>query len=92
MAGAAHDVPPDLVVEVISPSETPRSMTSKTERYLKMGTRQVWNVYPDEQVVEVWRMGDNGELRMLSLTVEMVLTGGDILPGFELPLKNLFAA
>jgi Uma2 family endonuclease len=83
-------LPPDIAIEVISPSETPRSITSKTERYLGMGTKQVWNIYPDEQVVEIWRMGENDELRMQSLTAVMVLTGGDILPAFELPLKIIF--
>jgi Uma2 family endonuclease len=85
-----NHIPPDLVIEVISPSETPRSITTKTGRYLKMGAKQVWNIYPEDQVVEIWRMGENDELRMQALTADMVLTGGEVLPGFELPLRTIF--
>ncbi len=82
--------PPDLAVEVISPSETPRSIAEKTELYLNSGTKLVWNVYPDEQVIEVWRKNDATKLEMEPIRRDGTVTGGDMLPGFELPLSKVF--
>ena len=45
---------PDLAVEVISPSETARSMHLKTGILLSSGTQEVWNVYPDTRTVHVY--------------------------------------
>ena len=42
-------VPPDLAVEVKSPTDRKRALRRKAERYLEHGTRMVWPVFPDEQ-------------------------------------------
>ena len=84
-------IPPDLAVEVISPSETPRKVNAKTTLYLNTGTQIVWNVYPDEKVVEVWTKGEGEKLEMQAFTVEDTLIGGDVLPEFSLPIKDIFA-
>lgn len=68
---------PDLAVEVISPNETPRKVHEKTELYLNSGSKLVWNAYPDEQIVEVWRTGTGGTLQMRKLTVADTLDGED---------------
>jgi Uma2 family endonuclease len=81
---------PDLAVEVISPGNTPRQVTAKTELYLNRGVTVVWNVYIDEQVVEVWRVNAAGKLEMESLHRDDTLTAEDVLPGFELPLADIF--
>jgi Uma2 family endonuclease len=81
---------PDLVVEVISPSETPRAITTKTERYLQAGVQQVWNIYPPERVIEIWQIAADGSYRMQPLTDAQPLTGGDLLPGFAVPVRDLF--
>ena len=44
---------PDLVVEVISPSETARTVHLKTTMLLSAGTEEVWNVYPDTRTVKI---------------------------------------
>jgi Uma2 family endonuclease len=82
---------PDLAVEVISPSETPRSVNSKTALYLDAGAQQVWNVFPDEQVVEVWVRNAAGKLEVEVLQSDATLDGGAVLPGFSLELAALFA-
>lgn len=81
---------PDLAVEVISASETPPRIHKKTALYLQSGVRQVWNVYPEEKVVEVWWLSVGGEITYKSLGMEEQLEGGDIVPGFTLPIAAIF--
>lgn len=82
--------PPDLAVEVISPSESPRMVTKKTERYLDAGTVMVWNIHPDDKVVEIWRKADDGGMHVQSFTEEDTLSGGDLLPEFSLAVAEIF--
>jgi Uma2 family endonuclease len=81
---------PDLAVEVISPSETPRKINDKTALYLANGGRMVWNVYPEDAVVEVWQSTEDGAMKVHTLTVDDTLDGGDVLPGFKLPVAKIF--
>ncbi len=81
---------PDLAVEVISPSETPRAVHDKTARYLDAGTILVWNVYPEDRVVEVWQQGDADTLQMQKFDAADTLDGGTVLPGFSLPVNDIF--
>lgn len=55
--------------------------------YLANGVRLVWLVYPNYRLVEVYRSGADIEI----LGEEDMLTGGDVLPGFELPVRKVFA-
>ncbi len=80
-------VMPDLAVEIASPSDTRTAMREKAELYLRNGTRLVWLVFPDEERVEVH--SNSGERQ--SLGADDSLSGGDVLPGFELELQQLFS-
>jgi Uma2 family endonuclease len=79
-------VPPDLAVEVRSPSDTVRELRRKAEKYLAAGTRLVWLVFPEARRVEVY----DGEADVVTLGEEDTLTGGALLPGFTLPVRNIF--
>ena len=79
------DLAPDLAVEVISPSNTAREMERKLQDFLAAGVRLVWYVYPESQEVHVYAAE-----RYDVLTIEQELSGGDVLPGFGLPLRQLF--
>jgi Uma2 family endonuclease len=81
------DLAPDLAVEVISPSNTPKEMARKRKEYFKAGTRLVWQVYPARKEVEVY----TSPARFRTLRMGDALDGGDLLPGFRLPLADLFA-
>jgi Uma2 family endonuclease len=59
--------PPDLVVEVLSPSTAERDRGTKLDRYRLYGVPEYWIVDPDGQTVEVWRLGDDVKAPM-SLT------------------------
>jgi Uma2 family endonuclease len=80
-------VPPDLAVEVKSPTDTKRALRLKVERYLAAGTRLVWLVFPEERVVEVYRPSED----VHSVGIDGVLDGGDVLPGFTLKVRDIFA-
>lgn len=75
---------PDLVVEIQSPDQSDKFMRDKADYYLKHGCRRVILVYA-KRIVEVLTPDD----RQL-LTVDDTLTGGDVLPGFNVEVAKLF--
>ena len=78
-------MPPDLAVEVVSPSDEPRQRSIKITNYLAAGT-VVWMVYPLARELEVHAQGQ----RVRIYGVEDTLEGGDLLPGFEMAIKDIF--
>jgi Uma2 family endonuclease len=76
---------PDLAVEVVSPSDTAQDIREKVFDFLKAGTRLVWVVYPESRTVDVYRSNDVQVVEMSG-----VLDGGEVLPGFNLPLRAVF--
>jgi Uma2 family endonuclease len=91
LSGTVFPVAPDLAVEVISPSETSRAVLDKARAYLQAGTRSVWAVYPEDQVVDVYRLADDGGLHVQTVGKEGTLDGADALPGFTLAVSDVFA-
>jgi Uma2 family endonuclease len=79
---------PNLVVEVKSPSNTEAEILEKISVYLAAGVTLVWLVRPEEQTVTVFRQ-DRPEI---ILGRDDVLDGEEVLPGFRLPLRDLFRA
>jgi Uma2 family endonuclease len=79
-------IPPDLVVEVLSPSDVFTKVQRKVQQYLHAGVRLVWIVVPEDRSVAVYRPGQ--EPRILSNGE--VLSGEDVLPGFSCPVAELF--
>jgi len=80
--------PPDLAVEIISPTERPGKIRKKLREYIQHGVKQVWHVYPDSREIvahfpdetsKTYRPGDT-------------LPGGDLLPGFSLDVAAVFEA
>ena len=78
---------PDVVVEVLSPSDTSTAMQEKTLDYLQAGAKLVWIVDPRARTVTVIRADRTARiLRELE-----TLDGEDVLRGFSVPLEELFA-
>jgi Uma2 family endonuclease len=79
-------IAPDLVVEVISPSDSAAAVQSKVADWLEAGCRLVWVVYPDTQTVTEYRSPT--QVRMLN--ADQTLEGGDVLPGFACGVGEIF--
>lgn len=78
---------PDLAIEVISPSNTYEEIHAKIVEYFDSGARLVWVIHPDEQWVMVYRSPQPD--RLLKITDH--LDGEEVIPGFSLPISELFA-
>jgi Uma2 family endonuclease len=78
---------PDLVAEVVSPSDTFSSVAEKVEDWLKAGVRLVWVIDPATQTVRVYRTGQPTQV----LREQDTLSGEDVLPGFACKVSELFA-
>lgn len=78
---------PDLAAEIISPSE-PRTYTDrKIAQYLEAGVRLVWRIDLRNHVVAAY----TPDGPVVHLAESDVLDGGDVVPGFTLPVAELFA-
>jgi Uma2 family endonuclease len=78
---------PDLAAEIFSPSERGPSVREKVREYLDAGVRLVWIVDPRRRTVTVYT--PDGASRVVTDSEE--LDGGEVLPGFRLPLAELFS-
>ena len=79
-------IPPDLAIEVVSPTDVQWHIVDKAFAYLNAGTRLVWVLDPRSQTVTVYR----SESDIVLLTCEDTLTGEDVVPGFTCPVLQLF--
>jgi Uma2 family endonuclease len=78
---------PDLVVEVLSKSNTPAEMRRKLGEYFDAGVRLVWLVNPRKRTASVHTSAGQSVV----IKEGQSLDGGDVLPGFTLSLEELFA-
>ena len=79
-------IPPDLAVEVVSPNDLHGQVRAKEKAYLAAGVRMLWRV--DTENREVTVHAPEGSRGPLVETDE--LSGGDVLPGFRLPVSRIF--
>jgi Uma2 family endonuclease len=77
--------PPDLAVEVLSPTDSEDKLRIKVGNYLAAET-QVWVVKPEQKAVEVYIPGQPVQI----LGGADTLVGGNTLPGLKLPVKAIF--
>ena len=80
-----YELGPDLAVEVISPSNKIADIRLKIMQLLNAGTRLVWLVYPESRSVEA-HTSDGAK----TFREDDTLSGGDVLPGFELRVGDIF--
>ena len=86
-ADKASPIPPDLAVEVVSPSDMSERIEAKAFAYLAAGTQMVWVLKPKSETVTVYRSRTDIKL----LTRNDTLTGEDVVEGFACPVAELFA-
>ena len=79
---------PDLAIEVLSPTNTAQEMDEKVALYFAGGARAVWVFNPRRRTVAAYT--SPFDVRILG--EQDMLSGGDVLPGFNLDLSQLFSA
>ena len=80
-------VAPELAIEVVSPTDLIEEVFTKLMEYFQVGVNEVWIVFPKQRLVQVYQSLTS--VRGLAGADE--LDGGDILPGFSIPVADLFA-
>jgi Uma2 family endonuclease len=80
-------VAPNLAVEVLSRSNTPAELAAKRQEYFTAGVQLVWEINLVARTVDVY----TAPAQRTTLGANDVLDGGTVLPGFTLPLQQLFA-
>ncbi len=77
---------PDLVVEIVSPTDKYTDINNKVDAYLADGVKLIWIVDPQRQTIAVYEGNDIAN----TLRMGETLTGGTVLPDFELAVKQVF--
>jgi Uma2 family endonuclease len=78
-------VAPDLVIEVISPTDRGENIEQKLRDYFEAGVRRVWVIYPKARTAHIYRPG--GLARVLREDEE--IDGEDVIPGFRVRLADI---
>jgi len=78
-------VPPDLAVEVVSSGDRSAEVEAKAQEYLRAGSQMVIVVDPRNSSATVYTPAG-----ATALSIDGTLDGGDVVPGWRLPLRQLF--
>lgn len=79
-------IPPDFVVEVVSPFHNAYNVRAKVDVWLNAGVRMVWVAWPAQRELQVYRPG----LRCETLVASDIVSGYDVIPGFQIAVASLF--
>lgn len=82
----ASPIPPDLAIEVISPTDPAYDVLDKALEYLDAGVRMVWVIEPVIKTVTVYR--SRTDIKVLTLLD--TLTGEDVVEGFQCSVAAIF--
>ncbi len=81
---------PDLVVEILSPTNRDKDTRLKRKTYARFGVQEYWIVDPDKQTVEILVWSKTGYVAAGTFSKSETLTS-PLLPDLKLPLSNVFA-
>ncbi|MCC7450410.1 MAG: Uma2 family endonuclease [Anaerolineae bacterium] len=77
---------PELVLEVVSPTDHKAEVEAKVKEWLNFGVSMVLAAYPKTEQIHVYKSGEP----VKTLKADDILDGGDILPGFSVPVRAFF--
>lgn len=80
------DVAPDLSIEIVSPGQTVAKLSARINRCLAKGVRSGWLIQPRQRRVFVFEPDGSVD----ELPLDAVIDGSPVLPGFHLPVVELF--
>ena len=78
--------PPDLAVEIASPSDSPRQLFDKARMWISFGVPLVWTVDPEARTLDVHQPNQP----LVRLSADDTLDGGQVLPGFSCNVRDIF--
>ena len=78
--------PPDIAIEVVSPNDRKPEANTKIEQWLRFGAEEVWLVDCKHETVAIYRSTDD----QVAFTNQEVLRSNELLPGFSIPLSDIF--
>jgi Uma2 family endonuclease len=84
--GSFLETAPELVVEIVSPTDTWAGLRQKIDDYFSIGVERVWIVEPDRRIISVFR----SPTESTRLGTEDTLRGEGALLGFEMPVRAVF--
>ena len=89
------EVPPDVVVEVLSPSNTAPRFREKIEDYRRIGVLERWLVSPEDETMEILRLSDSGITAAAMYDMDDMddmddILHSEVLQGFQLSLADVF--
>ena len=82
------DIAPDLVVEIVSPSDKLYETEAKIQAYQQAGVSLIWLVNPFSRTVDVFRLNEGVKSQRFVEGEE--LDGAEVLPGFKLAIGTIF--
>ena len=80
--------PPDLAVEILSPSDRPGMVNARISSWFDYGVKQLWIVSPRKRTVTIYRSPSDS----ITFSDSDELQADDILPGFRLSLERIFGS
>ena len=80
------EIPPNLVVEVVSSSDRQPAINDKAKMWVDVGVRLVWVLWPETKMIEIHRAGES----VVTLRENDTLTGMDVIPQFTCPVRDIF--
>lgn len=78
--------PPDLAIEIVSPTDKVYDVTEKALEYLNAGTQMVWVIEPIAKTITVYRSSTD----IKTLTQNDTLTGEEVVEGFQCAVAEIF--
>jgi Uma2 family endonuclease len=83
-------IPPDLLVEVVSPNDNAEELSDKIVEFQEVGVPLIWVIYPGARRVLIHRLPASPLGRISELVETDTISGEDVLPGFKYAVSELF--
>ncbi|WP_236974626.1 Uma2 family endonuclease [Membranihabitans maritimus] len=81
---------PDIVIEILSPSNNQKELKDKYEVYEEAGVREYWIVHPEERTIFRYILDDTGKFQPTPLLTVGDTVSSEVLPGIDLDLTEVF--
>ncbi len=82
---------PDLIIEIVSPSNTKHDVVTKFQLYQRHGVREYWTVFPHEKMVNVFLLNESGNYHLVGVYAEDSIVPVNIFNGeLEVDLTEVF--